>query len=54
MEEIFWKIFEKTGNISSYLIYRQIKSGSGVEVNDKAEKRPGQDDTHSGSSVAIH
>lgn len=54
MEEIFWKIFEKTGNISSYLIYKQIKSGCGVEVNDKSEKRTGQDSTNSGSSVAIH
>jgi len=54
MEEVFWKIFEKTGNICSYLLYTQIKSSNGVEKNGKSEKTTGQDCTHSGGSIAVH
>lgn len=54
MEEIFWKIFEKTGDITSYLLYSQIKSSNGVEGNGKPEKRRGQDSTYSGNSTPIH
>lgn len=54
MEEIFWKIFEKTGSISSYLVYSQLKGRDGVEKNEQQKKRKRQDNTDAGGSIAIH
>ncbi len=39
-EDIFWKAFEKSGNMGYYLLYKKVKKEND-ERNDKGNSDPG-------------
>ncbi len=48
MEELIWRIFESSGHIESYLLYRSLidcQGEEGEEVSDEDSTNPGNSPT---------
>ena len=50
MKELIWNVFEKTGSITSYLLYKEIENDGVREKNE----RDYQKSAHPGSGAALH
>lgn len=50
MKELIWKVFMKTGSITSYLAYKEFDNNGVSEENERGH----QASTHSGSGAALH
>ena len=50
MKELIWKVFMKTGSITSYLLYKEFDNDGVREENERGYEAS----AHSGSGAALH